>query len=290
MTSVNGAEFVQRISQLSQDASQLKTLLGDARELFDAQDEDLGDQLDVLARSVAWNTELIKRSVTQILKQIEQLNALAHTAALINSSLEPQQVLDGVIDTIIQLTGAERAYIVLRSGDQLRTAVARNWDQGSINESEQTFSRTIIQQSLQTGQPVLSSNAADDARFANAQSLTFAAMRSVLCVPLIQQNEAIGVVYCDNRTLGGVFSDESIQMVQIFAQQAAVAISNAHAYQKVKSDLRDAQRNLERLQVTIDHSKREERVQEITETSYFKRLEQLARAARDKMNAPDEDE
>ena len=103
--------------------------------------------------------------------------------------------------------------------------------------------------------------------------------------------EAFGKLRFRRQFVGKKFQgDESIQMVQTFAMQAAVAIANAYEYQKIKNDLRDAQRSLERLQVSIDNTKREERVQEITETNYFKRLEQLARAAREKMNSPDDDD
>src|SRR5687767_1750432 len=47
----------------------------------------------------------------------DQYKALAHTAALINTSLDLTQVLNEVMDTIIELTGAERGYLMLRNDD-----------------------------------------------------------------------------------------------------------------------------------------------------------------------------
>ncbi len=46
--------------------------------------------------------------------ELEQLRALAETTALVNSSLDVDQVLNEVMDTVIALTGAERGYIMLR--------------------------------------------------------------------------------------------------------------------------------------------------------------------------------
>ena len=59
-------------------------------------------RLDVLAG------QLMSRQI-----ELRQLRALAETTALINSSLDTDSVLNQVMDTVIQLTGAERGYIML---------------------------------------------------------------------------------------------------------------------------------------------------------------------------------
>ena len=47
--------------------------------------------------------------------QLEQLEQLLNTFTLITSSLEMDSVLEEVMDTVIQLTGAERAYLMLNN-------------------------------------------------------------------------------------------------------------------------------------------------------------------------------
>ena len=88
--------------------------------------------------------------------ELEQLRALAETTALVNSSLDVNQVLNEVIDTVIALTGAERGYIVLRDEHtgEMEFRIARNLDRETIDEGSFIVSRTIVGEVAQTGQPV----------------------------------------------------------------------------------------------------------------------------------------
>ena len=49
--------------------------------------------------------------------ELEQLRALTETSAMINSSLDADAILAQAMDEIINLTGAERGYILLRNDD-----------------------------------------------------------------------------------------------------------------------------------------------------------------------------
>ncbi len=93
--------------------------------------------------------------------ELEQLRALAETTALVNSSLDVNQVLREVMDTVIALTGAERGYIVLRDEltGEMAFRIARNLDRETIDEGSFIVSRTIVGEVAQTGQPVLTTRA-----------------------------------------------------------------------------------------------------------------------------------
>ncbi|MEP0761322.1 MAG: hypothetical protein HRF48_01145, partial [Chloroflexota bacterium] len=66
--------------------------------------------LEVRAQLQGLAHQLVEEST-----ELDQLRALAKTTGLLSSSLEPEAVLAEVVDTAIAMTGAERAYIVLRS-------------------------------------------------------------------------------------------------------------------------------------------------------------------------------
>src|SRR5690606_4943510 len=59
----------------------------------------------------------------------EQLRALQEVGAAINSSLDLDVVLQQVMDAIIRLTKAERAMLLLDSGNGLEVKMARNLSQ-----------------------------------------------------------------------------------------------------------------------------------------------------------------
>jgi adenylate cyclase len=171
--------------------------------------------------------------------ELAQLRALAETTALVNSLLDVDQVLNKVIDTVIELTGAERGYIMLRDeySGEMEFRVARNLDRETIDEGRFIVSRTIVQEVAETGEPVVTTNAQSDPRFSTQESVMIYALRSILCVPLIVKDDIIGVVYADNRVRDGLFGENELDLLVAFANQAAIAIDNARLFQRVQAAL-----------------------------------------------------
>jgi len=166
------------------------------------------------------------------------LLALANIGGVINSSLELDEVLRIVMDNIVRLTRAERGYLMLRNETgEMVTRVARNWEQESIKSSEAATSRTIVQRVIQSGEPVITTNAQEDQRFVGQESIVAMNLRSILCVPLKVKNELIGVIYADNRIRAGIFAESERDLLVAFGNQAAVAIDNARLFSSLRQTL-----------------------------------------------------
>ncbi len=169
-------------------------------------------------------------------RELTQLHALAQTTALITSTLDLHAVLNEVMDTVISLTGAERGYIVLRDeqSGQMQFRIARNLDRETIDESSFIISRTIVNKVAETGEAVLTTNAQADPNFSGSKSVVLHALRSILCVPLLVRGRVTGVVYVDNRIKNALFSQEHLDLLVHFANQAAIAIQNAQLFEEVQ--------------------------------------------------------
>ncbi|HVO44635.1 MAG TPA: adenylate/guanylate cyclase domain-containing protein [Aggregatilineales bacterium] len=179
-------------------------------------------------------------SDTQI--ELIQLRSLARISELISSSLDLDQILDEVIDTVIHITGAERGYIVLCSADtgQLDFHIMRSYRERDLAPEEALVSRTIVRHVAQTGQMVVTSNAAEDPRFSASESIANYMLRSILCVPLKRKGVVTGVIYTDNRMRPNLFSELEQNIVTAFANQAAVAIENARLFERVRANLMES--------------------------------------------------
>ncbi len=165
----------------------------------------------------------------------KNLGALAQIGQVINSSLDRETVLNEVVDTIIRLIGAERAFIMLRSpGGELEIVTARNWERASLQPHEFELSQSIISQVMHEGQAVVTTNAQTDPRFGHQVSVITYSLRSILCVPLVVKDTQIGVIYADNRIREGLFTEKDRKLLSTFANQAAVAIENAELYEAVR--------------------------------------------------------
>lgn len=192
-----------------------------------------------ILRSAQADLETFSQQIINVSVELGQLRALAETTALVNSSLDLNQVLNEVMDKVIALTGAERGYIVLRDDQngEMAFRVARNLDRETIDEGGFIVSRTVVEEVAATGQPVVTTNAQSDPRFSHQQSVMLHALRSILCVPLTVKGEVTGVVYADNRVRDGLFGEQELTLLVAFANQAAIAIENARLYRRAQITL-----------------------------------------------------
>jgi adenylate cyclase len=178
------------------------------------------------------------KQLSSLEEERRNLNALAQTNQVINSSLEVDEVLQIVMDTIIRLTSAERGFLMLRNEEgDFTVRVGRDWEQETLDPSEFAISRTIIHRVANEGQPVLTTNAQEDPRFTGQQSVVAYNLRSILCVPLKVKDELIGVIYADSRIRSGLFTQKDLDLLFAFANQSAVAIDNARLFTSVRQTL-----------------------------------------------------
>ena len=162
-------------------------------------------------------------------REQDQLKGLLRVSQVINATLDIKSLLNLVMDTIIEVMGAERGFLLLfgTSADRgLEGAVARNMDRSSI-EGEYEISRSISAQVARDGTPVLTTNAQEDSRFSGQSSIIHHNLRSIICVPLRVKDKVTGVIYVDNRFRDSVFSERDRDLMAGFANQAAVCIDNA---------------------------------------------------------------
>ena len=161
------------------------------------------------------------------------LRRLLTLSRRLNTEASVDRILDEVIDTAIELTAAERGFLLLRQPDgELAPVVSRNFSTGDTEN--QSVSRSIAERAAQTGEPVMTVDAGVDERFGAAASVAALRLRSVLAVPLRQRGAIIGCIYVDHRLRGGAFDDTAASVLGELADIAAIAIENA----RLADDLR----------------------------------------------------
>ena len=171
--------------------------------------------------------------------QLQQLRRLADTTALVNSAQATDEVLNEVMETVIQLTQAERGYIVLKNRDsgEMEFAVARGLSAEETAAGGRIVSWSVINLVAESGEPLLTVDAGADEQFSHSESVAGFSLLSILAVPLIARDEVIGVAYCDNRVMAGLFKENELGLLTSFGQQAAVAIENARLFEDIRAQL-----------------------------------------------------
>ena len=164
----------------------------------------------------------------------KMFKTLFEISQTLNSILSLERLLNKVMDLAIETLHAERGFIILKNGssDGLKIATARNIEKQNVNDLSM-ISRSVVRSVLRDRKPLLTHDAKVDTRFKGSESVRLHNIISIMCVPLLLKNRLFGAIYVDNTREKGVFSDEDLEFLTIFANQAGTVIENARLHESL---------------------------------------------------------
>jgi signal transduction histidine kinase len=182
------------------------------------------DDLDDLTSGV--EPERVADSATSVEAGLQKLASLVEN---LNRDLSTSTILDRAMDAVLELTGAERGFLVLVSerGDW-DFRVARNMESGDIADAEMAASHTVIRKVLDGRRPLLINDVVGASDLTKQQSIARMQVRSIMGAPVISKGKLLGAAYVDTSRLAGVFDQTSLVLFDTFVQLTAVALENAH--------------------------------------------------------------
>ena len=136
------------------------------------------------------------------------------------------RMMTAAIDGLIELCGAERGMILLFDPEGVVVETARNMAREDIERPEFEVSRSVLETVRATGEPFWSPNVLDDPALGNRASVLRLLILSVICHPIRDGGQLLGVVYLDNRSAGGVFTEETARLVANFSDFISLASRN----------------------------------------------------------------
>jgi signal transduction histidine kinase len=170
--------------------------------------------------------------VTESVQQQSRLRALLESGIALTSELSLDAVLQQLVETAAQLTGARYAAlgVIGPSGRELERFLTTGIDPAAHEAiGHPPRGRGILGVLIRDAQPLRLSDLSEDPR-----SVGFPAnhppMKSFLGVPILLRGVAFGNLYLTEKE-GGPFTDEDEEMVKLLAAQAAVAVENARLYE-----------------------------------------------------------
>ena len=153
------------------------------------------------------------------------LATLHRTSEVLASARDVQGLADATLGTILDVTGADRAALVLRRRDPetglLEVAAARARGPG---EERFTVSSTLVADVVEKGISTFAYDAVNDERYRQGQSVAGQRVRSVMCAPLRTTDDIIGALYVDSQSAPGKFSEADLELLAVVGNQAGVAL------------------------------------------------------------------
>jgi serine phosphatase RsbU (regulator of sigma subunit) len=203
-----------------------------------------GGGADLVFLTAEDERSLSSRSTTGARDDLRQITALLEGFRALGSGRVLQEVLALVLDAAVEISGAERAFIMLSAADgTLEFRLARNKQKQTLTDSTFAVSRKIPEEVFRTGKSRVVADLLDGG-FADVHMGTVAlGIRNVVCVPLnfvqyVDSAEArgedrrIGVLYLDSRERGSLLSESTRAALETLAAEASVAIENARLYRE----------------------------------------------------------
>ena len=157
-------------------------------------------------------------------RNAETLRRLLEVAADLSGPVPLEQVCGAVADLVFTQVDADRVVVLLlEAGDAPLPVAWRN----RAGEGAPRVPRIIADRALADRRPVLTESAQDDDRF-QSRSVKAAAVRSALCVPLLDGSERpLGILYADTITREHPFDEKDAKALLAFGGLAAAAIGRA---------------------------------------------------------------
>ncbi len=205
-------------------------------------------------------------------RERDNLRVFARITAELARQTDLMPLLRQIVDSAVALVGGERGFLLMGENvpmgerlsaevdesaqegplviTDLAVRVARSFDRSDIAIPRSRLSLGIASRVLEKGTPVLAVDAAQDDRFAGMASVEDLRLRSVMCLPIRIEDRVLGVLYVDNRLQHNAFSEADLELVELFAAQAAVAILNARRVAELRRHnqrLEQSRRQIEQL-------------------------------------------
>lgn len=171
------------------------------------------------------------------------LDAIMRATRTLSQQVVLADVLRELLAVAMENAGATRGLLLLMRGGALYAEAET--DQGKpvrVLHSElisdgRILSKAVIDYALRTGTSVMMNNAMEEGPFAKDPYIHSNNVRSFMCIPLHNQGEIVGLLHLENRLTSNAFTNARLEMVRIFAAQAAISIRNAELYANLERSL-----------------------------------------------------
>ncbi|MFT3836428.1 MAG: sigma 54-interacting transcriptional regulator [Myxococcaceae bacterium] len=160
-------------------------------------------------------------------RELAALRRLTAFSMKLLDTYDLPRILESLLDEVIEVTRADKGFLILMEGESPRIKVARNIMRENIEDAEGRISDSIVRKVLDSKKPLIVSDALDDPEFNSSESVVNLKLLSVMCAPLMYRGDLFGVIYVGNDRLVNRFEQKSLDTLSIFGAQASLLLQNA---------------------------------------------------------------
>lgn len=167
---------------------------------------------------------------------------------------------------IIANAGATHGYLLLESDSEWKIEAAATATDDTvevlphrpIGGPKPLLVTKVVQEAMRRSAPLVFDDLSADLAYTDDPCVRAMHPRSLLCLPLRNQNKLNGILYLENNLATGVFSSERVELLKLISTQIAISIENTRLYDGLEAQVavrtRELDKSLKAVAALLDNS------------------------------------
>jgi PAS domain S-box-containing protein len=162
----------------------------------------------------------------------------------VSRALSGEMVLDKLIDKLmraaLEQAGAGRGLLIVPRGDELQIEAEATGSRENVtvhlregSPTSAALPESLVRFGIRTQEIVILDDASSHNPFSADPYIAENYLRSILCLPLVNQGTLTGILYLENNLTPRIFTPDRVALLKVLASQAAISLENSRLYRDV---------------------------------------------------------
>jgi len=184
------------------------------------------------------------------------LGSVTKASKLISGEIVLETLLKKLMNLLIENAGAQTGLILLKNQGEWKIEAQGAVDKDevvlqsiSINPNEAVslpLPLAMINYVVKAREPIVLDDAVHKGRFTKDPYVVTNQLKSVLCTPILHQDNLTGILYLENNLITGAFTPDRLEVLNLLSSEAAISIKNAQLYENLEQKIEMRTRELQK--------------------------------------------
>jgi predicted ATPase/signal transduction histidine kinase len=225
-----------------------------------------GTEITTVGNSVIFDTQLL------------DFNTLLKASRTISQEVDLDRTIANLLEIVIANAGADKCVLILKQAAELQVVAQIASGQPAkllapiAYDRSQDVAISLVNRVRHSLEPILLVDIQQSVEFAADPYLQQYQPKSVLCSPILNKGDLIGILYLENQLMTRAFSRDRIETLQVLVAQAAISIENAKLYRELEASVDLLEQRVEARTIELKAAKEVAESAERTKTSFFNNM------------------
>ena len=190
------------------------------------------------------------------------LNSVVRASNSLSQEVVYEKLLISLLDIAVQNAGAQKGFFITpgREGLSVEAFISKEGTGQQVVVSSKLsespgLSRQVVNYVFNSRESLILNNASFDLRFARDSYIEKEKPLSVLCMPVMRNNEIVAILYLENNLATDVFTEERLEILQLLSGQMAISLQNAELYETLEARVNERTATIENQKKLLEEEK-----------------------------------